>query len=147
IIPPGDARGVVLPAHDAVHSQRAEHLNPAGHTLEGGQRRSLRSRLSGAMPEGRLARLLWAMGAAGHTADGRASGAERTAHRAMQWLFWILALVAYGCLAGALVVFVGSDGRLADSVADRTYTSWLAFSGLLAGTAAWWLARRFSRRG
>src|SRR5690606_30015486 len=62
IIPPGDARGVVLPAHDAVHSQRAEHLKPAGHTIVGGQRRGLRSRLSGAMPEGRLERLLWAMG-------------------------------------------------------------------------------------
>ncbi len=144
---PADARGVVLPTHDAATSQRAEStLNPAGHTLEGGQRRSLRNRLTGSMPEGRLARLLWAMGALGHTAEGREPGAERTIQRVMQWLFWILALVAYGCLAAAIVVFMGSDGRLMDSIADRNATAGLAMCGLGAGVVAWGLARWISRR-
>lgn len=148
VIPPGDAaRGVVLPTHDAATSQRAESiLNPAGHTLDGAQRRSLRNRLAGSMPEGRLARLLWAMGALGHTANGREPGAERTVQRALQWLFWILALVAYGCLAAAIVVFVGSDGRLMDSVADRNSTTWLAMCGLGVGVVAWGVARWISRR-
>jgi hypothetical protein len=143
---PADARGVILPANDAVAALRGENVlnNPAGHTLDGAQRRSLRSRL-GSMPQGGLARLLWAMGAAGHTNTGEA-GAEREFARAMQWLFWMLALIAYGCVAAAIVIFVGSDGRLMDSVADRNSTAWLAMCGLATGVFAWAVARRISRR-
>jgi hypothetical protein len=143
---PADARGVILPANDAVAALRGENVlnNPAGHTLDGAQRRSLRSRL-GSMPQGGLARLLWAMGAAGHTNTGEA-GAEREIARAMQWLFWMLALIAYGCVAAAIVIFVGSDGRLMDSVADRNSTAWLAMCGLATGVFAWAVARRISRR-
>jgi len=142
--PLADARGVILPTNDAVAALRGENmLNPAGHTLDGAQRRSLRSRL-GSMPKSGLARLLWAMGATGHTGTGE--GSEREIARAMQWLFWMLAIIAYGCLAAAIVIFMGSDGRLMDSVGDRNSTAWLAMCGLATGVIAWSVARRMSRR-
>src|SRR3546814_14293007 len=94
-------------------------LNPAGHTVAGNQRRSLRSRLQG-MPQGGMARLLWAMGAMGHTGDAGQAGSEREIQRALQWLFWMLAVIAYGCVAVAIVAFVGSDGRLMDSIRKQT---------------------------
>jgi hypothetical protein len=138
---PVDARGIILPANDAVAALRGENmLNPAGHTLDGAQRRNLRSRLQ-AMPRGGLARLLWAMGAIGHAGDGQA-GSERELQRAMQWLFWMLAIIAYGCVAAAIVIFVGSDGHIADDLAAQGRTRWLAAFGLLTGAVAWWLARR-----
>ncbi|GAA3913660.1 hypothetical protein GCM10022229_03100 [Luteimonas lutimaris] len=144
--PAADARGVILPTHDAATSQRAENaMNPAGHTLDGAQRRQRDRRMS-SMPQGGLARLLWAVGAAGHTSEGREASAERDARRAMQWLFWILTLIAYGCLAGAIIVFAGSDGRLADSISDRNSTAALAMCGLAAGVIAWGVARWMSRR-
>lgn len=144
--PAADARGVILPTHDAATSQRAENaMNPAGHTLDGAQRRQRDRRMS-SMPQGGLARLLWAVGAAGHTSDGREDGSEREVRRAMQWLFWILTLIAYGCLAGAIIVFAGSDGRLADSISDRNSTAALAMCGLAAGVIAWGVARWMSRR-
>jgi len=139
--PAADTRGVILPAHDAATSQRAENaMNPAGHTLAGAQRRQ-RSRMS-SMPQGGLARLLWAVGAAGYTSEGREDGTEHEVRRAMQWLFWIFALVTYGCLAVAIVTFVNSDGRLLDSVADRNSTTWLAGCGLVTGLVAWLIGRR-----
>src|SRR3546814_17165975 len=76
--PVADARGVILPANDAAALRGEQMLNPAGHTVAGNPRRSLRSRLQG-MPQGGMARLLLAMGALGHTGDagqepGRAAG-------------------------------------------------------------------------
>jgi len=139
-----DARGVILPANDAVAAMRGDMLNPAGHTLDGAQRRSLRNRLQ-SMPKSGIARLLWAMGATGHTSNGEA-GSQREIARAMQWLFWMLAIIAYGCLAAAIVIFMGSDGRLMDSMADRNSTTWLAMCGLATGVVAWGVARRISRR-
>src|SRR3546814_17579655 len=119
-------------------------LNPAGHTVAGNQRRSLRSRLQG-MPQGGMARLLWAMGAMGHTGDAGQAGSEREIQRALQWLFWMLAVIAYGCVAVAIVAFVGSDGRLMDSISNRNYHAWLAVLGLATAVGAWGVARWMSR--
>ncbi|HEY9541712.1 MAG TPA: hypothetical protein VIR05_08755, partial [Luteimonas sp.] len=143
--PVADARGVILPANDAAALRGEQMLNPAGHTVAGNQRRSLRSRLQG-MPQGGMARLLWAMGAMGHTGDAGQAGSEREIQRALQWLFWMLAVIAYGCVAVAIVAFVGSDGRLMDSISNRNYTAWLAVLGLATGVGAWGVARWMSRR-
>jgi hypothetical protein len=143
--PVADARGVILPANDAAALRGEQMLNPAGHTVAGAQRRSLRSRMQG-MPQGGMARLLWAMGAMGHTGDAGQAGSEREIQRALQWLFWMLAIIAYGCVAVAIVAFVGSDGRLMDSINDRNYTAWLAVLGLATGVGAWGVARWMSRR-
>src|SRR3546814_14411466 len=117
--------------------------NPAGHTVAGNHRRSLRSRLQG-MPQGGMARLLWAMGAMGHTGDAGQAGSEREIQRALQWLFWMLAVIAYGCVAVAILAFVGSDGRLLDSIRNRHYTAWLPVLVLATAVRAWGGARWMS---
>ena len=142
---PVDARGAILATNDHAAMRAADAtLGLAGHTLDGLQRRLLRNRVQ-MMPQ-RLTRLLWAMGLMGAQTDARDANPERDLQRAMQWLFWMLAVIAYGCLAVAIVALVGSNGRMFDYEAGRTYTSWLAFFGLVTGTVAWLLARRMSRR-
>src|SRR3546814_11888026 len=107
--PVADARGVILPANDAAALRGEQMLNPAGHTVAGNQRRSLRSRLQG-MPQGGMARLLWAMGAMGHTGDAGQAGSEREIQRALQWLFWMLAVLAYARVAVPILPFLGRHG-------------------------------------
>lgn len=141
---PVDARGVILPVNDRA-SVRLESLGLAGHTLEGLQRRSMRKRVQAMLPQ-RMTRWLWAMGLMGAQVSDADADPERDVQRVLQWLFWMLAIVAYGCLAVAIVALVGSNGHLFDQPQGRSYTGWLAFFGLLTGTAAWLLARRLTRR-
>src|SRR3546814_17724417 len=75
--PVADARGVILPANDAAALRGEQMLNPAGHTVAGNQRRSLRSRLPGMTPGG-MARLPWAMGAMGPTRAAGQAGSHHT---------------------------------------------------------------------
>ncbi|HVI59397.1 MAG TPA: hypothetical protein VM619_11095 [Luteimonas sp.] len=142
--PPVDARGMVLGANEHAATRNDSLLALAGHTLDGLLRRPMRGRMR-VLPQG-LTRLLWAMGLMGATARDREANAERDIQRALQWLFWMLALIAYGCLGVALVALVGSNGGMFDYPAARGYTAWLALFGLATGTVAWWLARRLSRR-
>src|SRR3546814_9893101 len=120
--PVADARGVILPANDAAALRGEQMLNPAGHTVAGNQRRSLRSRLQG-MPQGGMARLLWAMGAVGHTGDAGQAGPEREIQRALQWLFGMLGVTADGCMPAALVPLVGTDAHPLDPLHNSTHTA------------------------
>lgn len=141
---PADARGMILPVNDRA-AVRLESLSLAGHTLEGLQRRSMRKRAQEMLPQ-RMTRWLWAIGLMGAQVDEADADPERDAQRVLQWLFWTLAVVAYGCLAVAIIALVGSNGQLFDQPQGRSYTGWLALCGLAAGSVAWWLARRMSRR-
>jgi len=141
---PVDARGAILAANDAAAMRADNALTLAGHTLDGLQRRSMRNRVQ-LLPQ-RMTRLLWALGLMGTQASEQEPNPERELQRAMQWLFWMLAVIAYGCLAVAIVALVGSNSRMFDYEASRSYTGWLAFFGLLTGTVAWLLAKRMSRR-
>ncbi|KLJ00552.1 hypothetical protein WQ56_08860 [Luteimonas sp. FCS-9] len=64
--------------------------------------------------------------------------------RAMQWLFWTLALVAYGCLGLVLVSILLSMGELPAAPAMRQWSGEFALAGLVAACGAWWLARRLN---
>ncbi|UNK42297.1 hypothetical protein MNO14_15385 [Luteimonas sp. S4-F44] len=64
--------------------------------------------------------------------------------RAMQWLFWTLALVAYGCLGLVLVSVLLNVSDVPTVPAMRRWSSELAFAGLAAACGAWWLARRLN---
>lgn len=68
----------------------------------------------------------------------------REVARAFQWLFWVLALVAYGCLALVLGSFLLSFGELPSAPVMRRWTEELALAGLVAAGGAWWLARRLA---
>ena len=62
--------------------------------------------------------------------------------RAFQWLFWTLAIVAYGCLGLVLVSFLLSFGDIPAAPAMRRWTGEFALAGLVAAVGAWWLGRR-----
>ena len=115
-------------------------------TGEGPQRRSLdrRTRVAG----GGLSALLAALGAHGHTgASGRDPAAlERELRETtMQWLFWLLALIAYGCLGFAIIALLPVGGQvLGDSA--RTWTGGSALLGLLTAAVAWLVAKRLGTR-
>lgn len=120
------------------------------YTGEGPQRRRL-ERAVRALPGG-LSSLLTALGAQGHTgASGRSAEAiERELREAtMQRLFWVLAIVAYGCVAFALIGLLptGSPGSGGGLVGNRSWTGGFSLIGLLAGAGAWWFARGLSRGG
>lgn len=68
----------------------------------------------------------------------------REVARAFQWLFWVLALVAYGCLALVLGSFLLSFGELPSAPVMRRWTGEFALAGLVAAGGAWWLARRLA---
>lgn len=119
------------------------------YTGEGPYRRGLRS-AARALPGG-LSTLLMAFGAQGNTgASGRDPAAIERELRAamMQWLFWLLAIIAYGCVAFAVIGLLppGSLGGGASTTVDnRAWTGGFALAGLVAGLGAWWFARGMAR--
>jgi len=69
----------------------------------------------------------------------------REVAKAFQWLFWVLAIVAYGCLGLVLVGFLLSFGELPAAPTLRRWTGEFAWVGLLAAVGAWWLGRQLMR--
>lgn len=69
----------------------------------------------------------------------------REVAKAFQRLFWVLAIVAYGCLGLVLVSFLLSFGELPSAPVMRRWTGEFAMSGLLAAVGAWWLGRQLTR--
>ena len=144
-MPPTDARGAILPANDNAAMRR--DLGPtviAGHTLEGTQRQLTRQRAY-LLPQG-LNRWLAALGGTGAQTDDPEEIA-RAVERAFQWLFWVLAIVAYGCLAATVLALVGGQSGWfappgSGQASVRDYVVGFAAFGLLSGGVAWWLARR-----
>lgn len=144
-----DSRGV-NPLIAADRAQVAARPDIAGtYTGEGPYRRGLR-RAARALPGG-LSTLLMALGAQGHAgASGRdPAAAERELRAAlMQWLFWLLAVIAYGCLAFAVIGLLppGSLGGAAPAAGGgRAWAGGFAIAGLVAGLGAWWFARGMAR--
>lgn len=144
-----DSRGV-NPLVAADRAQVVARPDIAGtYTGEGPYRRGLR-RAARALPGG-LSTLLLALGAQGHAgASGRdPAAAERELREAlMQWLFWLLAIIAYGCLAFAVIGLLppGSlGGATPASGGGRAWAGGFALAGLVAGLGAWWFARGMAR--
>ncbi|MEN1941254.1 hypothetical protein WCE39_09190 [Luteimonas sp. MJ174] len=117
------------------------------YTGEGPHRRRLQ-RAGNALPGG-LATLLAAFGAQGHTTAGNRDPAavERELRDSMmQWLFWLLAIIAYGCVAFAIIALMPMGSGPVGNAAPRTATGGFALLGLLCAAAAWLLARRLATR-
>lgn len=142
---PMDARGnTLLAANDRVATQRADATLTGIYTADGPYRRALR-RGSNVL-SARFSSLLMALGLAGPPVTMRGRDAEYELSLAMQWLFWLLAIVAYACLGLAVIAFLpaGSD---VFGEGGRTWTGGFAVAGLAAGAGAWWFARQLSGRG
>lgn len=128
---------------DAGGPARAELTGTGTYTMDGpGLRRRERMKVGArqmgawmlAMAQGRL-----------HLVRPYDDDTPREVARAFQWLFWVLAIVAYGCLGLVLVSFLLSFGELPSAPAMRRWTGEFALSGLLAAVGAWWLGRQLTR--
>lgn len=141
---PMDPRGnVLLAVNDRAGIQRADAVLAGTYTADGPVRRGLR-RGSNVM-SAHFSRLLMALGLAGPPVTMRGRDAEYELSVAMQWLFWLLAIVAYACLGFAVIAFLPAGSEVfGDS--GRGWTTGFAFAGLFAAVGAWWFARRLSRR-
>lgn len=129
-------------ALDAGSPARAELTGTGTYTAEGpGLRRRERMKV-GARQMGQ-----WMLAAA----QGRLhlvrphDDSRHEAERVFQWLFWVLAIVAYGSLGLVLVAFLLSFGELPAAPTLRRWTGEFAFAGLLAAVGAWWLGRQLTR--
>jgi hypothetical protein len=142
---PMDARGnTLLAVNDRVATQRGDTTLTGIYTADGPYRRALR-RGSNVLST-RFSSLLMALGLAGPPVTMRGRDAEYELSVAMQWLFWLLAIVAYACLGLAVIAFLpaGSD---VFGESGRAWTGGFAVAGLVAGAGAWWFARQLSGRG
>lgn len=142
---PMDARGnTLLAVNDRAAIQRGDTTLSGIYTADGPYRRALR-RGSNVL-SARFSSLLMALGLAGPPVTMRGRDAEYELSVAMQWLFWLLAIVAYACLGFAVIAFLpaGSD---VFGESGRAWTGGFAVAGLVAGAGAWWFARQLSGRG
>ncbi|MFL6588487.1 MAG: hypothetical protein ACJ8GV_16595 [Luteimonas sp.] len=69
----------------------------------------------------------------------------RQVAKVFQQMFWVLAIVAYGCLGLVLISFLLSLGELPAAPMLRRWTGEFAWAGLLAAIGAWWLGRQLMR--
>lgn len=134
-----ETRGnVVLPG--AGNDRAGLPLRPEGqtaiYTLDGLQRKQRRQGVAG----GRLDALLQAFGSGAlEVRDVR-----EEILRVTQWLYWILAVVAYASLGLALVAFLPVGSGLFEPENRSVVSGTSLVIGLGAAVVAWWLARAFS---
>lgn len=141
---PLEARGIVLPANDRGMAARAEPMQGTPiYTADGPARRRPR-RLTEALPA-QLTRWLWLAGLSGNPAAMRDPDPEKDGWFALQWLYWLLAIIAYGCLALALIAMLPSSADVFGG-RDSGFSRMTLVTGVVAAAAAWWLARRITRR-
>lgn len=140
---PLDARLTQLPANDRARNSLHEAPVLPVYTAEGTAQRRL-GRRAKVLPA-TLTHWLWALGLAGDEIRARGADTEQQGKdifRALQWLFWLLAITAYGCLGFALLMLLPAGGSVPrPEAADATGGAVLAI-GLVAAAAAWWLARQ-----
>ncbi|WP_149195349.1 hypothetical protein [Luteimonas suaedae] len=138
---PGDAKGAtMLAAGDRAQAARADGTVAHGHTVAGTQQRRAWKSLYG------VSALLAALGSREHAERSRREAEfaeQRLVERVFQWLYWVLAIVAYGCLALSILVFLPVlDGNVAPAPQTPVWVGGFAMLGLAAGIGAWLLARR-----
>ncbi|MEF3082204.1 hypothetical protein V3391_08245 [Luteimonas sp. SMYT11W] len=128
---------------DAGGPVRAELTGAGTYTLDGpGLRRRGRMKV-GAQDLGQ-----WMLAAAQgrlHLMRPYDDDTPRQVAKVFQQMFWVLAIVAYGCLGLVLVSFLLSLGELPAAPTLRRWTGEFAWAGLLAALGAWWLGRQLMR--
>lgn len=141
---PADARGITLLAvNDRAGVQRPDVMLAGIYTADGPQRRFVR-RGANVLPA-RLSRWLIALGLGGAQTANADADPEVVLSAAMQWLFWLLAVIAYACLGLALIALLPAGSDVLRS-SGRAWTGGFAVAGLVAAAGAWWFARQLSAR-
>ncbi|NZA26796.1 hypothetical protein H0E84_10410 [Luteimonas sp. SJ-92] len=137
---PGEAKGVTLLAGGEQRAQGRVDGVAHGHTVTLAERRP---RLS--LGLGGLIAALGMRDAALRERHQAELAQQRLVERIFQWLYWVLAITAYGCLAMAILIFLPVfDADVARSAlpAPGPWVGGFATLGLIAGFGAWMLARR-----
>ena len=89
---------------------------------------------------------LWALGRGGTHRTSHEAEPSREVLRALQWLFWVLTVVAYACLAMAVIILL-PGGEFVSERATPGVSGLALFLGVTVAAGAWWLGRRLNRRG
>jgi hypothetical protein len=139
-----DPRSLPLNANDRAAQQRGDNApNQMTYTGEGATRRA--SRRGGGVDNATLTHWLWSFGRGGTHRPTHDREPDREVVRALQWLFWVLTVVAYTCLAFAVILLLPSGSLVSERVS--TGGSGIAlFLGVAVAAGAWWLGRRLNRR-
>lgn len=130
---------------DPALAARDALLAPAGHTLTGLLRRDTRN---GMQLHRRAADWVAAM-----LAGRRKQQAESAQPSAVsvQWLFWILTVIAYGAIGTAVVFMLPNGGEagmgLTTSTGSPSTAGYALLVGAIAATASWIMGRRIARTG
>lgn len=140
---PVDSRVGMLPTDRAQAARGDVPLGAPIYIGDGPWRRRSR-RLAKALPA-QLTRWLQQAGVLGHQGAPASAESENELGFHLRWMYWTLAIVAYGCLALALTALVQSH---VDVVVVRRPppVAPLLGIGAAAAVAAWWVAKRMTRR-
>ncbi|MGH8081510.1 MAG: hypothetical protein ACREP7_13130 [Lysobacter sp.] len=139
-----DPRALPLNNNERTLQQRTDlPPNQLTYTGDGAARRTLRR--GGKVDNATLTHWLWSFGRGGVHRPTHENEPELQVVRALQWLFWVLTVVAYACLAMAVILLLPSGSLVSERVS--TGGSGLAlFLGVVVAAGAWWLGRRLNRR-
>lgn len=139
-----DARNLPLTANDRVLQQRGDGApGMATYTGDDPVRRSLRR--GGKVDNASLTQWLWSFGRGGVHRPTHENTPDLETVRALQWLFWVLTVVAYVCLAMAIVLMLPS-GSLEGGRGGSGGSAVALMLGVCVAAGAWWLGRRLNRR-
>ncbi|WP_157476173.1 hypothetical protein [Lysobacter sp. Root690] len=139
-----DARNQPLNLNDRIAQQRGDGLpNNQIYTGESMQRRPLRR--GGRVDNASLTQWLSAFGRGGVHRPTHEHQPSLEVVRALQWLFWVLTVAAYVCLAMAVVLLL-PDGSLITERASPGGSGVALLLGVAVAAGAWWLGRRLNRR-
>lgn len=139
-----DARNLPLSGHERALQQRGDGApGMATYTGDGPVRRG--QRRGGRVDNASLTQWLWSFGRGGVHRPTHENTPDRETMRALQWLFWVLTVVAYVCLAMAIVLMLPS-GSLEGGRASSGGSAIALMLGVCVAAGAWWLGRRLNRR-
>ncbi|QQP94669.1 hypothetical protein [Lysobacter enzymogenes] len=138
-----DPRSLPLGGNERAAQQRGDAPNNAlVYTGDGAPRRA--QRRGAGVDNATLTHWLWRFGRGGAHRPSREAEPELEALRALQWLFWVLTVVAYASLAMAVVLMLPA-GSLISERASPAGSGLALFLAVVVAAGAWVLGRRIRR--
>lgn len=139
-----DPRSLPLTANDRAAQQRGGENQPnlIAYTGDGAPRRTQRR---GGVDNATLSYWLSSFGRGGVHRPTHDNEPDLEVIRALQWLFWVLTVVAYGCLAMAVILLL-PGGSLVSERVSTAGSGVSLFLGVVVAAGAWWLGRHLNRR-
>lgn len=140
-----DVRNLPLTANDRIVQPRAEGgPGTPTYTGDGPARRGVRR--GGGVDSATVTHWLWSFGRGGAHRPTHEPTPDQNTMRALQWLFWVLTVVAYVCLAMAIVLMLPSGSLEGGRLGSGGGSGIALLLGVGVAAGAWWLGRRLNRR-